>query len=1038
MRKLTLLSAVFALMIWNGCSDSDVGGRDKGGSIIVETVVLPQIVVTGQTVTVSCPVLDELGNVQDRPTNIAIDPPVALIGSQFTPTQAGHHQVTCALADGSVTDVSPAIVYVIGPDDVDKVVVDTLLSKGEAAIDEPVTASCNVAFDGAILDGIVTEVTSDPSAGITIDDHTLTGHIDSDFQIACVVPNTAFIDDTPARLVVGEGSGQPARVTTSLDKHTIAAGETAQVTCTVTTEAGKVLQLTTIVDTPPGVGITGHTLTGQQVGEHEITCRLSGETQVELLPETLTVTPGAPVSVEAWADPIKNVYKPGDQVTIVWQGIDAFENPIPAPAGKVTAPSVGLAKLDVAKYELLDDGYYTFTVTLDAGPKTDVEITVDGSGPVITINSPERGQTLDGDGQVVATGSVHDVFGGVQELKVNGFIVSVDETGNWKFNVASSHGMNALVVTAIDKHDNETSVNRGWYYSSTYITADKADPDAAWLPNTVRVWMSQEIIDDGDHTEAKVDDLAHLLELLMDNVDFGEMLGKPVLFEQVTPGVVNQPNFLGLGADLVGDMKMWAEVDQVIFGDTTLSLKSRDGGIDMDAHFIPDAEGNPGMTVQIKVYVQLTLTATAYFDIDGQIGVPVTAEILPPPTVTTTSIGLVQDIDLDTSFDISQAPGEELSVVGKELKVVSNGWDLSPLAAADVNLGTVTFFAELPFIGKIKVGEIALGTVDLTGLVSGLNGIFSALSGVILDNALDLAAAVLEPFIAVVGGDALEMALKSLEIEQTIAMPQLVDGQPAAEIDVAAKLAQVQFTAAGATLGLDGRAISNKVIDRNPLGSILRDGCLGVDNNVYALPKTGKMEFALALDLMNEVLFSFWWNGGLNMTLDANQLESASDLALNKAELTLNPLLPPILDDCNSKGTLKMQIADAHLDVDVLLGDLPITFKAWLTAEADIGIAAQDGNVGVVINGISKFELEMYDVQGPFKGNEGLLSNFIEDVLLKELLGALTDSALGSFPMPEFNIGGLVPGLGEDVKLGLDGIVIKKSAGFLQIEGQLN
>ncbi len=573
--KLILTASVLA--VWAGCGESDVSGDGKDIGVFVETSVTPQILIAGQTANVSCPVFDSTLSVLDRPTRFTVTPNVAPLGNQITPTTAGKYEITCALDDGSLFDTTPATLLVIGPDDVDKVVVDTLLDKAQVAIDEKVEVSCGVSFDGEALHGLVTVVEGDPTEGLTIDDHTVSGQVDGDFDIACRVPSTDFRDSTPARLVVGEGGAEPAKVVTILDPAVVAAGDNSNVTCTVTDEDGQILDVPTSIEAPPGVAVVGATVQGQQVGEHEITCRIEGDTgTIEHVPATLTVTHGASVSIEAWADPLKAVYRPGDLVTIKWQGIDEFNNPVPNAPGTVTPPGQGVSATPTTnEYKLLQDAYLTFTVTLDAGPSTEVDLTVDGHGPEIAITSPERGLTFDNDGQILVTGTVFDNFGGIQTFSVNGIPVTPDETGNWSFQVSSVHGLNPVVVTSTDKHDNSSTATVSWYYSTGWVTTDKATPDDAWLEDTVRVWFAQDLIDDGDHTEPKVDDLAHLLATLLTNVDVAQMLGKPVLFEQNYPDVVNTPDFEGTGVHLQGDLKIWAEIDQVLFGDAAVTRRSR-------------------------------------------------------------------------------------------------------------------------------------------------------------------------------------------------------------------------------------------------------------------------------------------------------------------------------------------------------------------------------------------------------------------------------------------------------------------------------
>jgi len=149
------------------------------------------------------------------------------------------------------------------------------------------------------------------------------------------------------------------------------------------------------------------------------------------------------------------------------------------------------------------------------------------------------------------------------------------------------------------------------------------------------------------------------------------------------------------------------------------------------------------------------------------------------------------------------------------------------------------------------------------------------------------------------------------------------------------------------------------------------------------------------------------------------------------------PYLPPVLSDCNPKGTLKVQLGDSYVEADVVLGELPISLKAWISAELDVGLAAQGNELNIVVNGVSVFNIEVLELSGPLAGMEEAISQLFETVLLDQLLAALTNNAIGKFPLPEFDLSELAPGVPANTKLQLGNLGISKKKGFLQIEGAL-
>ncbi|MFT5432974.1 MAG: hypothetical protein ACI9OJ_003679, partial [Myxococcota bacterium] len=1027
-RATALAGFVLAFgMVTSACHDDDDG--DTAASIDVDTRIKPQIVTTGQAASVTCTTRDSLGNPVVTPTRITVTPEAVINGLSVVANTPGHYQVTCATESGAA-DPTPANLYVIGPDDADLVVVDTTLSASQIALNASATATCTVALDGQTLTDIETEVRVDPPTGIAVEDHLITGTTDGDYEVSCAVRNTSFVDLSPAPLRVGIGNPIPARIETALSETTIASGDTVDVTCRVFTADNQQIEKPTFVDAPNGLGVTGKSILAQQVGTYEVTCRLDdGDDTVEHVPADLVVTPGDAKTIDAWATPDKPSYKPGDVITIEWEVKDAFGNVVPDATVTVAAPTTGTQDNGDNKYELLEDGNMTFVVSLaDGGGSDTVELVVDGNGPVIVITTPERGMTFDGDPNILVAGTISDSFGGVQSFTVNGKTVTADEAGNWSTTVESVHAMNPVLAESTDVNGNYSKTTVTWYYSTEWAQTDAAFPDAAWLDQGVQVWLSQEMIDDNDHT-GQPDDIAHLLEILLTNANLAQLAGEVILFEQDFPGIVNQPDIGGSGVDVIGDMKLWADISTISFGDATLNLKSRDGGIDLDAS-INGNDTEKGMTIGLQFHVSFSLSASTAIDLGGGLLIPVELALEPPPTLVTTSTLELDKLDLDTSFDIYMLM-DQLQIDGQQLGAIPEGFHLSALADAEIDLGEVTFS-----IAGFGLFSFPLGVVSLQNLVSGLDSLIAGLVDPLLNAIVPLVTDILDPIIADLGGTLLETALKSLEIDQMIPIPELIPGQPTAEVSLKARIGDVAFSDAGAILGLVGASVAEKKVDRDPLGTLMHDGC-GSDETPYALPTQGTMEFAVKMDLINELLFSFWYNGGLNLNLDSQALSAlGEDLPLDNAEIVLKPLLAPVMTDCNDKGTLKVQLGEAYMEASLGLADLPVEFKAWLSVEVDVGLVAQGDELGVVVNGISTFQLELFDVKGTFEGNEAALENLIKG-LIDTLLGDLLTGSLAQFPIPSFDLTGLAPGVPEGTELKLGNLGISKSKGYLQIEGSL-
>ena len=195
---------------------------------------------------------------------------------------------------------------------------------------------------------------------------------------------------------------------------------------------------------------------------------------------------------------------------------------------------------------------------------------------------------------------------------------------------------------------------------------------------------------------------------------------------------------------------------------------------------------------------------------------------------------------------------------------------------------------------------------------------------------------------------------------------------------------------------MTGRAVAEKVVDPTPLGSILRDGCLQTKTEEYSLPQTATMEVALGLDLINEILYGLWYNGGLNLAVQGKDLGAlASGIDLTGATIALGPLLPPILSDCNNKGILQLQLGDSWVDAHIPIGDLLIDFKGWMSLEIGAVLTVVDGKLALTISGIETFDLTIIEAGGAFADDPVALEDTIK-ILLNTQLQQLHGDALGA------------------------------------------
>ncbi len=896
--------------------------------------------------------------------------------------------------------------------------VDTLLSAEEVRAGEAVEVTCVVSdAEGKEPVDRATVVVVSPQDGIGVQDHVLSPTRAGQYEVACQVPDLDITDSTPATLVVKPGAA--ARVKARVDPDTVKAGAEATVTCLVTDASGnEISDAVTSVDPVEGLHVSGKRVWASGVGQYTVTCSVEGQDGVEKVADILVVTPGDPARVDLIVKPDYKAYAIGDEITLSYKVFDAFGNEVSGIGATFRAPEPpAVEPLAADRFRFGEEGLHEFSVTLVPpwdGVSATRTLLCDESPPVITILFPDRGQTFTDDPKVVVRGTVTDLAG-VKSLSVNGATVEVGEDGHFEYSMMSRHGLNGIVVLASDTLGQVSKVTRGYYYSTKYLpVADEAAMQDLVIPEAAMVFAGQEALDDGEHDPAHLDDLATIVEVLLGGLDIPGLLGGMGPFHFDLPGVVDVTLPIpGIEPALQGDLEIGVSVTDVTLGSPRLTLKSRDGGLDTTLSFSPVSFG-------LKLTLTLHTVLKVHNPLDGKdYEVPMLS-----PSTSTTSRLTIGTLQVEMSLDIEKMPGQPLAVQGQVFDVTLSDIQMDPLTGLVVDLGTVDIFGF----------QVALGTYDLSSLVGGINDL---LANYVLDPLVNFVTQplvdLLEPLVTGLIGDAIEQVLALLAIEQTIEIPPLLGGQPI-PLDLKVDLSSVRFRADGARLGLDLGVRTNKGVDRNPLGSILRDGCLRLDPDppLFEFPPEPSLQVGVRYDFANESLFMVWWTGLLSGPLDlSGLLGDMGSLPISNLEVTPNLLLPPILDDCNEQGMTHLQVGDAYLDLKFQLLNADQHIGIWLQADIAARVVASGNEIGIRLDKVEYLEYEMFDIGG----NMGDLMGMVEG-----LLPALVDQVAGQefrFPIPPVDVGGLIPGLPPGASVQLGNLASSSAHGVLTVGGDL-
>jgi hypothetical protein len=925
-------------------------------------------------------------------------------GSTVTFRKAGPYHVACAVPSVPLLDATPALVHVepgpphtvetiLPPDKQGQPLVQVIAG---TAVD--VTCTALDQYDNAIVDGFSLAV--DPPGQAAPQGLHFLAHKAGTWQIACQVAGVA--DTTPAVLVVV--ADVPRHLFTVLDPGTIEAGHAAGLTCVANDAYGNVVEdFPFALDNDPEVVVKGLYVSCTQAGLHKVQCvpeSLAWDL-FTLHPATLTVVPGPAKTLDLTPVPAKPVYKDEEKVQFLTAVHDAFSNLRPDDKVdlEVSKPAKGFKKLDDSTIKFNVDGTYTVhgEVIGTTEVQKDLQIVVDGTPPLLTLDSPPWGSTLTGKPSVQLKGTAGDTGAGLKSLKVSKTSSFVDPSQKtafasaipcqvdadckdggtcggdpqnlrcsvspWASQEAAQHGLNAVLADAEDVGGEKVEVTRGFYYSGKYYPTDAATPKGALVPDGMQVFLGKDFLDDGVHDPLHPDDLATIMEIAIGGLDVGSLL----------PPTLSQ-----------GDLEV--KLSGTKFGKPHISLAPQAGGISMKIE-IPNVYTDIDVKAKQKLGpISFTLKVSGNLTIDK---VVVSTNIL-----------------MSVENGVAKVAVAGSSVDLQNLKVHVDG--LAGLLDPLINLILGAYK------GQLQNQMVATLNSTIPGLLQGL--------------------------------------LQQFALNTTVPLPGLLPGQPAVAIQLVSVLKTLEFTTAGGLLKLDAGFVSQQGTTHKVLGAIGRDGCIGTSQDAFAIDTTQRLQIALHDDVMNQALHAVWYAGALTIPkLTAEQLglaggNSPSPLpgfSLDGAVFGIDLFLPPIVETCNqpTPEQVRIQVGDLNASATLKLGDdeLKLGLFASVDIGAQIGLAqtATGTQVAVTLDKTPHVMLELVSISKDFQDQKAAFQSIIQ----KQLNDALAKGVPGldklAVDLPSLDLGSLLPGLPAGAKIGLKIKDLKRSGGYTAISALL-
>jgi len=382
------------------------------------------------------------------------------------------------------------------------------------------------------------------------------------------------------------------------------------------------------------------------------------------------------------------------------------------------------------------------------------------------------------------------------------------------------------------------------------------------------------------------------------------------------------------------------------------------------------------------------------------------------------------------------------------IKAKSKKWYL-PGASGDVDVKALVVSMKVMLsvngAGKVKA-DLQSIKVDVQGLDVDLDGVLGFLFNWLINFFEGTLANMLEDQVEDAVKDALpaalEGALEDLAFDTKFDVPPLFGDAKPVSLSMKSTVSSISFSPIGGVVGLKAAVVTPKGVAFNSKGSIHRGGCLEQENP-FAFWMLDEIEMGIFDDFMNQIPYAMWWAGLLTIPLDPETLGGGSfeEYGIEDLSLVATALLPPVITDCSS-NQLHLQMGDLEIDASMVMWGMPVDVTMYATFTASITIEVETVNgqnlLQMGVTKINTVKLEVATVSENLVGSEDTLRLLIKQQVLPVFLEQITESALASFPLPEMDMSGMIPGAPPEVKLEMTPMSQYREKGYTVITGSVH
>ncbi len=318
---------------------------------------------------------------------------------------------------------------------------------------------------------------------------------------------------------------------------------------------------------------------------------------------------------------------------------------------------------------------------------------------------------------------------------------------------------------------------------------------------------------------------------------------------------------------------------------------------------------------------------------------------------------------------------------------------------------------------QVTLEEIQVEFVGLSLNLYGIVGeIVQSLLSFFLDDLTEMIEAEFESQVQAEFEGQLETLLGNVNIDQVLDVPPFMPGAPGATVSIHLRPVEIHTGTWGMKYGMNAAFDTPDPLGIETPGSVARSGCLDGTVNDADTDGVHPLEVAFHDDVLNQMVYAVWRNGGANTFQDAESLAAIgtdpSEMGVDDLVLHTTSLLPPMLSDCHPDGALRILVGDMRLDVSATVLGMPLELVLYLyfSAMVDIQITGQPGAQVVSINygDMDWAEMHVDSVNEEWEGQEALFGALVEETFMPGFLGALQNYPYG-FSISEFPVAELLP-----------------------------